>query len=126
MCRSTRMAGPVAERSNRLPPYSGMAAASLRLGALVVLGLMASGCAMTGGLNGVFGKSKSDEVRASALAAEEATRSTAGAALRPRRARGGHPLHGFPGELCPQGRARALVAGPGLPHQGAWQAGCLG
>ena len=76
------MAGPVAERSNRLPPYSGMAAASLRLGALVVLGLMASGCAMTGGLNGVFGKSKSDEVRASALAAEEATGSTAVPTLR--------------------------------------------
>jgi hypothetical protein len=55
-----------------------MAAASLRLGALLALSLTASGCAMTGGLSGVFAKSKSDEaqVHAQALASEETTGST--------------------------------------------------
>jgi len=69
------MAGPVAERSYRLPPYSGMTAASLRLGVLLALSLTASGCAMTGGVSGVFARSKSDEaqVHAQALASEEAT-----------------------------------------------------
>ncbi len=90
------MAGPVAERSNRLPPYSGMAVASLRLGArlgvFLALGLMASGCAMTGGLGGFFSKSKSDEaqaqaqaqsqVHASALATEEVTGSASAPTLR--------------------------------------------
>jgi len=66
------MAGPVAERSYRLPPYSGMAVASLRLGALLALGLMASGCAMSGGLGGVFAKSKSDEAQVQAQAQAEA------------------------------------------------------
>src|SRR4051812_47238729 len=68
MSRSTSMAGPVAERSYRLPPYSGMAVASLRLGALLALGLMVSGCAMGGGLGGVFAKSKSDEAQLQAQA----------------------------------------------------------
>src|SRR5215813_3878062 len=64
MSRSTSMACPVAERSYRLPPYSGMAVASLRLGALLALGLIVSGCAVTGGLGGVFAKSKTDEAQA--------------------------------------------------------------
>jgi len=66
------MAGPVAERSYRLPPYSGMALASLRLGALLALGLMASGCAMSGGLGGVFAKSKSDDAQLQAQAQAQA------------------------------------------------------
>ena len=82
------MAGPVAERSYRLPSYSGMVVASLRFGAFVAMGLMVSGCAMTGGLSGDFAKSKSDEsqaqaqVRAQALANEEATGSTSEPALK--------------------------------------------
>lgn len=66
------MAGPVAERSYRLPPYMGMAAASLRLGALLALGLMLSGCAVSGGLGGFFAKSKSDEAQAQAQAQSQA------------------------------------------------------
>ena len=58
------MAGPVAERSYRLPLYSGTAVTSLRLGAtqtatwaaLVACGLLASGCAVSGGLGNMFGK----------------------------------------------------------------------
>lgn len=75
------MAGPVAERSYRLPPYSGMAVASLRLGVLLALGLMASGCAMSGGLGGFFAKSKSDEVQAQAQAQAEAQVQTQAQAL---------------------------------------------
>jgi hypothetical protein len=90
------MAGPVAERSYRLPPYSGTAVASLRLGVLVALSLMASGCAMTGGLGGFVAKSKSDEaqvqaqaqtqaeaeVHAQALANDDSTASTSSPTLR--------------------------------------------
>ena len=58
------MAGPVAERSYRLPLYSGTVVTSLRLGAtqtatwaaLVACGLLASGCAVSGGLGNMFGK----------------------------------------------------------------------
>lgn len=94
------MAGPVAERSYRLPPYSGTAAASLRLGALLALGLMVSGCAMTGGLSGVFAKSKSDEaearVQAQALANEDtATGSTSEPTLK---ASAAAPTDGLPSE----------------------------
>jgi hypothetical protein len=49
-----------------------MAVASLRLGALLALSLMASGCAMSGGLGGVFAKSKSDEAQVQAQAQAEA------------------------------------------------------
>src|SRR3954465_1355549 len=96
MSRSTSMAGPVAERSYRLPPYSGMAVASLRLGVLLALSLMASGCAMTGGLGGFGAKSKIDEaqvqaqaqaqaeaeVHAQALANDDSTASTSSPTLR--------------------------------------------
>ena len=66
------MAGPVAERSYRLPLYSGTVVTSLRLGAtqaatraatwaatwaaLVACGLLASGCAVSGGLGNMFAK----------------------------------------------------------------------
>ena len=62
------MAGPVAERSYRLPLYSGTTVPSLRLGAtqaatlaatwaaLVACGLVASGCAVSGGLGNMFAK----------------------------------------------------------------------
>ena len=91
------MAGPVAERSYRLPPYNGMAVASLRLGVLLALSLMASGCAMTGGLSGIFAKSKSDEaqVRAQALANEDATGSTSEPTLK---ASAAAPTNGLPSE----------------------------
>jgi hypothetical protein len=93
------MAGPVAERSYRLPSYSGMAVASLRFGAFVALGLMVSGCAMTGGLSGVFAKSKSDETQAQfhaqALASEEATGSTPETTLK---ASAAVPTDGLPSE----------------------------
>jgi hypothetical protein len=49
-----------------------MAVASLRLGVLLALGLMASGCAMTSGLGGIFAKSKSDEAQLQAQAQAEA------------------------------------------------------
>ena len=97
------MAGPVAERSYRLPSYSGTALASLRLGACVALGLMVSGCAMTGGLSGIFAKSKSDEaqaqtqaqVRAQALASEETTGSASEPTLK---ASAAVPTDGLPSE----------------------------
>jgi hypothetical protein len=97
------MAGPVAERSYRLPSYSGTAVASLRLGAFVALGLMVSGCAMTGGLSGVFAKSKSDEaqaqtqaqVHAQALASEETTGSASEPTLK---ASVAVPTDGLPSE----------------------------
>jgi hypothetical protein len=93
------MAGPVAERSYRLPSYSGMAVASLRLGAALALGLMVSGCAMTGGLSGFFAKSKSDEaqaqVQAQALANEETTGSTSEPTLK---ASAAAPSDGLPSD----------------------------
>ncbi len=100
------MAGPVAERSYRLPPYSGTVVASLRLGALLALGLMVSGCAMSGGLGGVFASSKSDaaqvqqaqaqsQVQAQALAEEETTGSASAPTLR---ASAAAPTNGLPSE----------------------------
>jgi hypothetical protein len=82
------MPGPVAERSYRLPPYSGMVVASLRLGAMLALGLFASGCAMSGGpmsggLGGMFAKhQKTDDVQATALASEDVTSSASAPTLR--------------------------------------------
>jgi hypothetical protein len=49
-----------------------MAVASLRLGVLLALSLMASGCAMSGGLGGMFARSKSDEAQVQAQAQAEA------------------------------------------------------
>jgi hypothetical protein len=74
-----------------------MAVASLRLGALLALGLMASGCAMTGGFGGVFAKSKSDEVQAQAqaLTSEEATGSASAPTLR---ASAATPTDGLPSD----------------------------
>jgi hypothetical protein len=77
------MPGPVAERSYRLPPYNRMVVASLRLGAVLALGLLAGGCAMSGGLGGMFAKQqKSGDVQATALASEDVTSSASAPALR--------------------------------------------
>ena len=77
------MAGPVAEPSYRLPPYSEMVAASLRLGTVLALGLLAGGCAMSGGLGGMFAKhQKTDDVQATALASEDVTSSASAPTLR--------------------------------------------
>jgi hypothetical protein len=76
-----------------------MAVASLRLGAALALGLMVSGCAMTGGLSGFFAKSKSDEaqaqVQAQALANEETTGSTSEPTLK---ASAAAPSDGLPSD----------------------------
>jgi hypothetical protein len=94
------MAGPVAERSYRLPLYSGTAVTSLRLGvtlgALVACGLLASGCAVSGGLGNMLAKGQKPDaqvhanaqasaqpsVQATALASEEVTGSTQTPTLR--------------------------------------------
>jgi hypothetical protein len=77
------MPGPVAERSYRLPPYNGMVVASLRLGAVLALGLFAGGCAMSGGLGDMFAKKqKTEDVRATALASEDVTHSATAPTLR--------------------------------------------
>ena len=77
------MPGPVAERSYRLPSYSGMVVASLRLGTVLVLGLFAGGCAMSGGLGDMFAKKqKTEDVRATALASEDVTHSATEPTLR--------------------------------------------
>jgi hypothetical protein len=60
-----------------------MVVASLRLGIVLAVGLMAGGCAMSGGLGGVFaGKHKSDDVQATALASEDVTSSAGAPTLR--------------------------------------------
>ena len=112
------MAGPVAERSYRLPLYSGTAVTSLRLGAtqaatwgaLVACGLLASGCAVSGGLGNMFAKGQKPadapvhasaqtgaqpSVQVTALASEEVTGST----------------------QTPTLRASAAVATSGLPSE---------
>ena len=76
------MAGPVAERSYRLPLYSGTTVPSLRLGAtraatwaaLVACGLLASGCAVSGGLGNMFAKGQKADapVQANAQAGTQA------------------------------------------------------
>jgi surface antigen len=94
------MACPVAERANRLPLYSGTAVTSLRLGAILLCGLMASGCAVSGGMGNLFAKGKASDapaqgsaqgnvqgnvqgsVHATALANEEVTGSTNAPTLR--------------------------------------------
>jgi 17 kDa outer membrane surface antigen len=86
------MAGPVAGRTNRLPLYSGTAVTSLRLGVslgvILACGLMASGCAVSGGMGNLFAKGKASDapvqgnVQASALTNEEVTGSTNAPTLR--------------------------------------------
>ena len=82
------MAGPVAERANRLPLYSGTAETSLRLaarwGVILACGLMASGCAVSGGLGNMFAKGQKADapVQASALASEDVTGSAGAPTLR--------------------------------------------
>jgi hypothetical protein len=99
------MAGPVAERSYRLPLYSGTVVTSLRLGAtqaatwavLVACGLMTSGCAVSGGLGNMFAKGQKPadaptqasaqtgaqpSVQTTALQSEEVTGSTQTPTLR--------------------------------------------
>jgi surface antigen len=70
------MAGLTARRSFWLPRYSGTAVASLRLAALLVVALGASGCAVSGPLGSMFSKSK-DKDDARAYASEDVTGSTA-------------------------------------------------
>ena len=55
------MAGRLARRAFRPPPYSGTAVASLRLGVALALALGLGGCAVSGSL---FSKSNSTEARA--------------------------------------------------------------
>jgi surface antigen len=90
------MASPVAERANRLPLYSGTVVTSLRLGVILACGLMASGCAVSGGMGNLFAKGKASDapaqasvqgnvqgsVHATALANEEVTGSTGAPTLR--------------------------------------------
>ena len=90
------MACPVAERANRLPLYSGTVVTSLRLGVILACGLMASGCAVSGGMGNLFAKGKASDapaqgsaqgnvqgnVHATALANEEVTGSTNAPTLR--------------------------------------------
>ena len=66
------MAGPVARRAFRLLPYSGTAVASLRLAALLGLALSVTGCAVSGPMGSMFGKSK-DKDDARAYANEDVT-----------------------------------------------------
>jgi surface antigen len=68
------MAGPVACRAFRFPPYSGTAVASLRLAAAMMLGLGLGGCAVSGPLGSMFSKPSKEEARA--YASEDATGST--------------------------------------------------
>jgi surface antigen len=49
------MAGPVAQRTYRLPPYSGTALARLPLAAAIGLALVGGGCAMTSQFGSLFG-----------------------------------------------------------------------
>ena len=59
--------------ASRQPPYSGTAVASLRLVAVAVLALGASGCAMSGGsLSSLFGRQSKDETP-QAYASEDVT-----------------------------------------------------
>jgi hypothetical protein len=90
------MACPVAERANRLPLYSGTVVTSLRLGVILACGLLASGCAVSGGMGNLFAKGKASDapaqasvhgnvqgnVHATALANEEVTGSTNAPTLR--------------------------------------------
>jgi surface antigen len=94
------MACPVAERADRLPLYSGTVVTSLRLGVILLCGLMASGCAVSGGMGNLFAKGKASDtpaqasvqgnvqgnaqgsVHATALANEEVTGSTNAPTLR--------------------------------------------
>jgi hypothetical protein len=95
------MAGPVAERSYRLPLYNGTVVTSLRLGAtlgvLVACGLTMSGCAVSGGLGNMFAKGQKPadapiqasaqtgaqpSVQTTALQSEEVTGSTQTPTLR--------------------------------------------
>ena len=90
------MACPVAERADRLPLYSGTVVTSLRLGVILACGLMASGCAVSGGMGNLFAKGKASDapaqasvqgnvqgnVHATALANEEVTGSTNAPTLR--------------------------------------------
>ena len=94
------MAGPVAGRTNRQPLYSGTAVTSLRLGArlgarlgirlgvVLACGLMASGCAVSGGMGNLFAKGKGSDapvqgsVQAAALTNDEVTGSASAPTLR--------------------------------------------
>ena len=75
------MAGPVARRAFRLPPYSRTAVASLRLAVVLSLALGASGCAVSGPLGSMFSKQSKDEARA--YASEDVTGSIATPAASP-------------------------------------------
>ena len=65
------MAGPVARRAFRLPPYSGTAVASLRLAVVLAFALGLGGCAVSGPLGSMFSKQSKDDARA--YASEDVT-----------------------------------------------------
>jgi len=70
------MAGLLARRAFWSPLYSGTAVASLRLAAVLALGLSAGGCAVSGPLGSMFAKSSKDDA-AKAYASEDVTGSVA-------------------------------------------------
>lgn len=76
------MAGPVTGRAFRLPLYRGTAVASLRLGAVLALGLLAGGCAMSGSFDNIFAKNHRAATVADARA--EAVADVTGAVASPR------------------------------------------
>ena len=65
------MAGPVARHTSRQPSYSGTAAASLRLVAVVALAMACSGCAVSGPLGSMFAKQDKDQEQALAYVNED-------------------------------------------------------
>lgn len=58
------MAGPVAHRTPRLPPYSGSPLARLPLAVAMAFALLGSGCAMSGQLGSLFAAKDKGEAQA--------------------------------------------------------------
>ena len=69
------MAGPVARHTTRQHSYSGSAACSLRLAAVVALAMACGGCAVSGPLGSMF--SKQDREQATAYADDDVSGSVA-------------------------------------------------
>ena len=69
------MAGPVARHTTRQPSYSGTAACSLRLAAVVALAMACGGCAVSGPLGSMF--SKQDKEQATAYTDDDVSGSVA-------------------------------------------------
>lgn len=81
------MAGPVAHRPSRHPLYSGTAAASLRLAAIIVMALGVSGCAVSGQFGSMFGGGEGSQ----AYANEDTTGSVASRPVSPASSKTGLP-----------------------------------